>query len=932
MAIGTVKLSGTPQQYSQPRVDPNAFGKGVGVALRNLSSTFQGIEDEAERRQSNSAAFDADARWARTQGEWQRQQLDAINGADETGAGLTNGRYDQLEAQRQEFLGSLSPELREKYEGTTETAVQNLTTNAYQSEFTLRNNYENGQIGDMVGEMSAQVIAGTASVDGAMSTVQGLINNSSLSEAERSALAQAADADIRSAAFHKLLTDAQTSNAPAGDWQDKEVVAPGLSPQQRGILNVIAKEESAGSYTVRWSGPGATPQHFSDFSDHPRIFVDNGHGDVSSAAGRYQFTASTWDSLPAYLREGGFTPINQDRAALYLAEKRFNQQLGAGEMTFQQIVNGGTDAQLLSIKSALSPTWAAFNTMSDDMFLNTFKGSQGVRGGGTGSPQVPDVWSDPEYAGLPFEVRAQMAESASAAASNILAQEQGARETNADMLRAALAAGTPQARQQIEQEIKDGNVPSDQVASLLNLTADDREAEASGLQFGQDAVNGVRMANDKDTQDAAMRYFRDSGVAEGVRNQDPASGDMLARTFAATGVMPPEMSQLLEGMAYSSDPRVMQYGMDVMSNMQAKGPHEFAVAMSEDMVQTTTAWNLAAKYNESGNAAAVYTAFDAFRSPEQRQLRETYTEEAKELLGEISNDEYLSEFRTFFDRIGLRVSADNRSGLTPGELVMPASPQAAAQFRVDADALFTQYYPLYQDKDKTVEAVGQMMGYSWGADASGGQLELMYLAPSSPAAGYTPINGDFSWIREDVLQSMGWASDQNFSMMPSPMSDGEVARGEPVSYTLTNRLENGTMQVVMNDEGTAPKVIRPTVTPELQATLDTQQDLAVLRAQKEVAFDNYRVFESYIERAESRGIENDPQLEAARTGLADAKRRGVELTQSIEALEPREIGSTEATAMQERIEWLTWAGPTYPNQAEEIADLERQLRLLGIEE
>lgn len=99
-----------------------------------------------------------------------------------------------------------------------------------------------------------------------------------------------------------------------------------LMPEERALLDTIAAWESPDYNTIVGRGG-----KFTDFSDHPRIFGT----ETSTAAGRYQFTKSTWDEeLVNYNKENpnspitDFSPISQDRMALYLAKKRYKANTG----------------------------------------------------------------------------------------------------------------------------------------------------------------------------------------------------------------------------------------------------------------------------------------------------------------------------------------------------------------------------------------------------------------------------------------------------------------------------------------------------------------------------------------------------------------------------------------------------------------------------
>lgn len=64
---------------------------------------------------------------------------------------------------------------------------------------------------------------------------------------------------------------------------------------------------------------------FNSFADHPRKAITKplaGKPITSTAAGAYQFLSRTWDECAKALGLGDFSPSSQDRAALFLIERR----------------------------------------------------------------------------------------------------------------------------------------------------------------------------------------------------------------------------------------------------------------------------------------------------------------------------------------------------------------------------------------------------------------------------------------------------------------------------------------------------------------------------------------------------------------------------------------------------------------------------------
>jgi muramidase (phage lysozyme) len=125
-------------------------------------------------------------------------------------------------------------------------------------------------------------------------------------------------------------------------------VAADLPPHVRAFLNAISDGESGGKYNVRYTPGGGA--EFSDLSRHPGI-MEKGPEGPSSAAGRYQFTKTTWDSLGG----GDFSPENQDRRAWQLAVSDYHKRTGRN--LDEDLRTRGLTGDVFK---ALSPTWTSF--------------------------------------------------------------------------------------------------------------------------------------------------------------------------------------------------------------------------------------------------------------------------------------------------------------------------------------------------------------------------------------------------------------------------------------------------------------------------------------------------------------------------------------------------------------------------------------------
>lgn len=140
-----------------------------------------------------------------------------------------------------------------------------------------------------------------------------------------------------------------------------------LAPHQRAFLNAISDGESGGQYNIRYSPQGGQTFDLST-GQHPQVYEAGPHG-PSSAAGRYQFTWSTWRDIAG--ADTPFTEENQDAYAWQLAARDYRSRTGRD--LDADLQSGGFNSDIMS---ALAPTWAAFgNEGRYDRYAATYNDS-----------------------------------------------------------------------------------------------------------------------------------------------------------------------------------------------------------------------------------------------------------------------------------------------------------------------------------------------------------------------------------------------------------------------------------------------------------------------------------------------------------------------------------------------------------------------------
>lgn len=165
-------------------------------------------------------------------------------------------------------------------------------------------------------------------------------------------------------AYNNLFSRGGGGGAPQGQgrnpapFRTSDPVASGLQPIEAGLLNGIAGGESAGKYNIRYTPQGGAT--FELNGQHPGIREAGPHG-PSTAAGRYQFTQTTWNALPPEAKgDGSFSPENQDRAALFLARQDYQKRTGRD--LYADLQSEGMSPR---VQSALAPTWLALKGNQD---------------------------------------------------------------------------------------------------------------------------------------------------------------------------------------------------------------------------------------------------------------------------------------------------------------------------------------------------------------------------------------------------------------------------------------------------------------------------------------------------------------------------------------------------------------------------------------
>lgn len=179
-----------------------------------------------------------------------------------------------------------------------------------------------------------------------------------------------------------------------GVSQPGEIAAKNLSPTAKAFLVAVGGPESNNKYDVRYTPAGGAT--FNGFDKHPNILEPTKDGKKSSAAGRYQFTGTTWRDVAGQLGLSNFSPENQDVGAWFLAQRDYKKNTGRDlEADLKK------DGLTPKIMSSLGGTWEAWQSnggqrKSASLFKATLDNAPSAEGSYEIASNNPNYFLSPE--------------------------------------------------------------------------------------------------------------------------------------------------------------------------------------------------------------------------------------------------------------------------------------------------------------------------------------------------------------------------------------------------------------------------------------------------------------------------------------------------------------------------------------------------------
>ena len=890
MAIGDVPVPRNSRIATQnPNAPVGTFGEGTARALGQLGNSIEGAGEDIERiglayqrRQEKQEDFETQRRWVEYSGEQDRIQAERIQqaAAEGTYSGIHQRVNEEVEASNAAFLETVPERLRGEYSVRLEGLTNSKVTGAFTWEYAEGNKAFVAETEQTIDGLSLQMQQGSIAADQAITAVEELINKSDLPDIVRQELRVQALSRFRSIEFQKEIEIARSGGGTVGPATGEDVVAAGLLPHERGFLNAVSSRESGDKYNVRYNGHDNAPATFDDFSDHPRIFVRRPDGRMSSAAGRYQFTATTWDQVSRELGLTSFSPENQDRAAIHLARKRYNAQR-AGGLTFDQALQSGNRDIILTVKQSLGETWEAFQTMSDDEFVNIVSGSKGIAGGGTGSALYPDLWNDERFAELPYDQLLKLANAgATAQEEDAEAQLKAIKEAaDAALQNAYMGAIRGQLTEaDVSRLLEDGTLrTASEVRSFQEFARRGAEKVDGATRIQQNLLSEDYVFTGRDMKDMNA-FVGDEGLAAlSQRDQDFTQGALLP-LVARTGMLPTDSARVLSQQLSSTDPMHNSFALGVLGDIYAQNPA--AIERAEGLTRGQK--DQIAVFSANRAFTTPEEAMDLYRQsldPNMSQQLETLGKEGEKAFADISDRQLLNAFDP---------------SIFVGGPDIPASPAQAIAFRNNARSLYVQGYKLFGGDDgKATDYMNERLKLEWGPTEIGGAGKR--LARLGPEKYYEQVDGGWDWIDFNVRAELGLGEDIEFQLVGDAQTkfEGSLFAGGG------SELNASYMVAVKDDEGRWRLQLADNGQPRRLAFEVSERQKEIVLGKAEGANLNTRLGQLHTQLGNSTDPEEQAALEQEIVKLS-AQRDALET--NMETLTESELPLSEVNSLQTQMD------------------------------
>lgn len=719
---------------------PNFSGRSnIGESLQQGSRALYGAAAANYEEDQRKKDFEAQKEYYRVVGETQRQQAELFQSAPANGDGVVKGSAELWEKNFSAFLGTLDPELQERYAASGESVKQDYLARAETQQRAALRGDAMFTLDTFRKEATSRLIADPDSRYALEDQYASLTASApGLTAAERREFAQQGlNAFAAGAAEGALFrTNQQRFVDPSGQVFEAALVPAVMSAESAGRADAVSPAGAVGLMQVmpgtargiaRELGDEAFPHDFTD-AEVTEYLKDP---KVSMRYGKY------------YLRQQLIT-FGGDLEAALIA-------YNAGPGNARRWLDAGRNYAALPKPEETQP------------YVQRIFGKMGI----VSEAEIlsdPDLSADAKLAAV-SRARQQSVEAQAEAARQIRAQQ----EARLTRLNVEIDQGL--GLQAIKRAVENGVLrPGTDEFDAAIKRREKVDAEAIAVTQAVQRLSDPNRTFDptKESRDTLALVAQHANMVAPLAARDmDAFAEGALPLWKQTGIAPTNVKEQLTLMAQSLDPRDAMFAYDALQTMLTTQPDAFVREFGDDLTDRLGAYSRlrSAQFKDEEIAMLMSQR----RTPEQMgQIKAAEDAATKYLKEDFSLDSLRNSFSEYGAGIGLGIEA------VLGDNILQSA--QAAQLMGEYSTLYKMLYPLYQDESATDKAVVESISRRYGTMSDGTLVKY-------PPEKYVPaFDGGHAWVEEQFRREAGIVEGETVRWMTSPSSDSRVRAGLTPGY------------------------------------------------------------------------------------------------------------------------------------------------------
>lgn len=410
-------------------------------------------------------------------------------------------------------------------------------------------------------------------------------------------------------------------------------------------------------------------------------------------------------------------------------------------------------------------------------------------GGAIGVGPDMSIDQNPMFNSIPYEDRVALRKDAAANVNALITQQhqqqvsQEAALTN-DTLMGIATDKKGYDRTYVENLQQSGQISDYDNYKKMTSLLDQKEADGLSARNFSANLAGTSAFDPHNTEN--IKGFNDwvgkPGLAA-INNKDQAYiNNTLMPVVARTGMIPTDVSGLLDGMMRSTNPDAQLFAVNALLNMEKPASASY-LKLDESLRNRVDKWNSLKGVADPEQLANILRDN---KTPEQRKAYEGLYVEAEKALTDNTSPYYLP-----FSLVLQSFNTGGILGVGQTTAQLPDIKSAALGMENEFRAMFKENYATMNGNQKAAfDVTMKELNRTWGVSQVGGNIVLMKYPPEKTYKGQT-VNGNYYWMSAQAREEMQLPANQKVEFISDGVTKDNLDNHKPASYLVATQSEYG---------------------------------------------------------------------------------------------------------------------------------------------